>query len=268
VAAVAHTRAAGPPADRHPHWAGGAAPGGVQAGHPLWGAGLQAGGGFPGRGSRSTSPAASTTCCSPCRCRSCCSPGGTTSRRGTKRCGKARERPDRASRRADPPGGRPRALGRLPGHLPPADPAGRGHRSRQPGSASREHRGGRATYQAVCSPFRNDLPRRDRQVLRFAASSLGRAVGRVLVRAVRGEDPSVLGLTEGPYFDNQFAALRLDGRHARLELHKTLPGDPAPTSSVPRGASLGGGPPEGSYGRRWLVAVGWYHPTGWRKDDG
>jgi hypothetical protein len=64
----------------------------------------------------------------------------------------------------------------------------------------------------------------------------------------------VLGLTEGPYFDNQFAALRLDGRHARLELHKTLSGDPAPTSSVPRGAPPGGGRPKAATGCRWLVA--------------
>jgi hypothetical protein len=181
VAAVAHTRAAGPPADRHPHRAGGAVPGGVQAGHPLWGAGLQAGGGLPGHGSRSTSPAASTTCCSPCRCRSCGSPGGTTSRRGTKRCAKARGRPDRAGRRADPPGGRPRALGRLPGHLPPADPAARGRRSRPPGSASREHRGGRGDLSGglLALPQRPPPPRPPGPALcRLVVGSRGRPRAR------------------------------------------------------------------------------------------
>jgi hypothetical protein len=29
----------------------------------------------------------------------------------------------------------------------------------------------------------------------------------------------------GPYFDNQVATLRVDGRHAHLRLDKTIPGD-------------------------------------------
>jgi hypothetical protein len=83
--------------------------------------------------------------------------------------------------------------------------------------------------QAVCSPFRNDLDRRERRVLRFAASRPGRAIGRVLAATARVEQPTIRWrVTDGPYFDNQVATLRIRGRALEVDIDKTLPGDPHP----------------------------------------
>jgi hypothetical protein len=82
--------------------------------------------------------------------------------------------------------------------------------------------------QAVCSPFRNDLDRRGRRVLRFAASPPGR-IGRMLAAAARVELPRIRWrVTGGPYFDNQVATLRIRGRNLELDIDKTAPGDPHP----------------------------------------
>jgi hypothetical protein len=83
--------------------------------------------------------------------------------------------------------------------------------------------------QAVCSPFRNDLDRRGRRVLRFAASRPGRAIGRALAASARVEDPGVRWrITDGPYFDNQVATLRIRGRALEVDIDKTMAGDPQP----------------------------------------
>jgi hypothetical protein len=83
--------------------------------------------------------------------------------------------------------------------------------------------------QAVCSPFRNDLDRRDRRVLRFAASAPGRALGRALAAAARVEDPGIRWrVTDGPYFDNQVATLRIRGRALEVDIDKTVAGDRDP----------------------------------------
>ena len=83
--------------------------------------------------------------------------------------------------------------------------------------------------QVVCSPFRNDLDRRQRRVLRFAASRPGRAVGRALAAAARVEDPGIRWrVTDGPYFDNQVATLRIRGRALEVDIDKTVAGDPHP----------------------------------------
>jgi hypothetical protein len=83
--------------------------------------------------------------------------------------------------------------------------------------------------EAVCSPFRNDLDRHERLVLRFAQSRPGRAIGRALAGAARVEDPGVRWrLTDGPFFDNQVATLRIRGRTLEVDLDKTLAGDPHP----------------------------------------
>jgi hypothetical protein len=83
--------------------------------------------------------------------------------------------------------------------------------------------------QAVCSPFRNDLDHRARRVLRFAASRSGRAIGRALAGATRVEDPGIRWrVTDGPYFDNQIATLRIRGRALEIDIDKTVAGDPHP----------------------------------------
>jgi hypothetical protein len=84
-----------------------------------------------------------------------------------------------------------------------------------------------AVYQAVCSPFRNPLGRRERTVLRVARRLpvLDRAVRR-LAHAVGVTDPDVgWRLAQEPTFDNQLATLRFDGRRASLRIERTKPGD-------------------------------------------
>lgn len=52
------------------------------------------------------------------------------------------------------------------------------------------------------------------------------AAMRALAGAAGAPDPGLRWrLAEGPYFDNQVATLRLDGREARMKLDKTVPGD-------------------------------------------
>jgi hypothetical protein len=83
--------------------------------------------------------------------------------------------------------------------------------------------------QAVCSPFRNDLDRKERAVLRFAASLAGRYVGRFLTTAAHVEDPGVRWrITDGPFFDNQICTLRIRGRSLHIDIDKTPPGARSP----------------------------------------
>ena len=49
---------------------------------------------------------------------------------------------------------------------------------------------------------------------------------RALGRGAGAPDPDLRWrLADGPYFDNQVATVRLDGRRAKLKLEKTVPGD-------------------------------------------
>ena len=84
-----------------------------------------------------------------------------------------------------------------------------------------------AVYQAVCSPVRNPLSRRERTLLKLGHRSvvLSRAFRR-LARSVGVEDPEVgWRLAQQPTFDNQLATLRFDGREAFLRIEHTTPGD-------------------------------------------
>jgi hypothetical protein len=93
---------------------------------------------------------------------------------------------------------------------------------RGPGARSR-------VVQAVCSPFRNDLDLRERRVLRLAASWPGRVIGRVLAASARVEDPGIRWrVTDGPYFDNQVATLRVRGHSLEVDIDKTVAGEPDP----------------------------------------
>ncbi len=81
-------------------------------------------------------------------------------------------------------------------------------------------------WQAVCSPFRNALDSHEEHMIAFALSPAGRAVGRALARAAGARDPDIgWRFREGPFYDNQVATLRLDGREASVRLEKTV-GDP------------------------------------------
>jgi len=83
-----------------------------------------------------------------------------------------------------------------------------------------------AIYQAVCSPYRNPLELNERRAIRIGFSRPFTAAMRALAAAAGTADPGMRWrLAEGPYFDNQVATLRLDGREARMKLDKTVPGE-------------------------------------------
>ena len=96
-----------------------------------------------------------------------------------------------------------------------------------------------AVYQAVCSPFRNQLSRHERAMLRAGhRSSVLRRALRRLSHAVGVVDPEAgWRLAQDPTFDNQLATLRLEGRRAFLRIERTTPGDgtdPILTTSLER----------------------------------
>ena len=79
-----------------------------------------------------------------------------------------------------------------------------------------------SVYQAVCSPFRNPLDRKERASIRLLGSRPAHAIARRLARLAGVEDPAIRWrLTEGPYFNNQVASLRIRGREAWAKLEKT-----------------------------------------------
>ncbi len=76
-------------------------------------------------------------------------------------------------------------------------------------------------YQAVCSPYRNALDTGERRAIRAGLSRPATELMRRLAAAAGVEDPGIRWrLSEGPYFDNQVATLKLDGRSAELALDK------------------------------------------------
>lgn len=82
-------------------------------------------------------------------------------------------------------------------------------------------------YQAVCSPFRNPLNKKEQRVMRLGWSRLGKNTFRVLARLAGVKDPDIRwSLTHpAPWFNNQVATLEIAGRNARMRLEKTIPGD-------------------------------------------
>ncbi len=80
--------------------------------------------------------------------------------------------------------------------------------------------------QAVCSPYRNPLDERERQVVRAGFSRPFGLLARGLRRLAGAPDPGIRWrLLEGPYFDNQVGTVRLDGREAIVRLDKTVAGE-------------------------------------------
>ena len=76
-------------------------------------------------------------------------------------------------------------------------------------------------YQAVCSPYRNALDNRERRSIRLGLSRPAEAIARLLARGVGVADPGIRWrFAAGPYFDNQVATLKLDGRASELVLDK------------------------------------------------
>jgi hypothetical protein len=84
---------------------------------------------------------------------------------------------------------------------------------------------GSAVYQATCSPVRNALDRRERRMMRAAASRPAELLTRGLARAAGVEPPDIRWrFTQEPAFDNQVGTLELDGRSALVRIEKTTPG--------------------------------------------
>ncbi|NND74902.1 MAG: alkaline phosphatase family protein [Ilumatobacter sp.] len=76
-------------------------------------------------------------------------------------------------------------------------------------------------HQVVSSPIRNALRLRERLVLRFAVSRVGRAIGSWLERRVdRDVRTARWELTDGPLFNNGMGQLTFDGPTADLELER------------------------------------------------
>jgi hypothetical protein len=92
----------------------------------------------------------------------------------------------------------------------------------RPGAGVRSH-----VFQAVCSPYRNPLEERERRVIRIGMSGPFAFLTRALARAAGVDDPEVRWrmVGDGPWFDNQVATLRIDGRAIELRLDKAIPVD-------------------------------------------
>jgi PhoD-like phosphatase len=84
-----------------------------------------------------------------------------------------------------------------------------------------------AVYQAVCSPFRNQLPRPYRVALTLARRSrLLRLSARWAARAAGVRDPGIRWRTiQEPIFYNHLGRLEIDGRSLSLAIEYTRPGE-------------------------------------------
>jgi len=84
-----------------------------------------------------------------------------------------------------------------------------------------------AVWQAVCSPYRNPLDSRERHLIRAGMSRPAALLGRALSRLAGVAAPALRWrmVGDGPWFDNQFAALRIDGRKMEMRLEKAVPVD-------------------------------------------
>ncbi|MDP8976978.1 MAG: alkaline phosphatase family protein [Actinomycetota bacterium] len=84
-------------------------------------------------------------------------------------------------------------------------------------------------HQAVCSPLRNPLEPLVRRVHSFSMTRTSEVMNGLLARAAGWRPPPIdWRITHGPWFNNQVATLRTDGRTARLELERSTPGDSEP----------------------------------------
>lgn len=80
--------------------------------------------------------------------------------------------------------------------------------------------------QVVSSPIRNALSTRERRVIRFSLSRVGRSLGRGLRRSIRAEiTPLVWELDNGPYFANNIGLLAFtdDGQAPHLVIEHAHP---------------------------------------------
>ena len=84
-----------------------------------------------------------------------------------------------------------------------------------------------AVYQAVCSPFRNPLGKRNRRIMRACWTRPIAALTRGMAR-LAGVKPDAVTWSlchKRPWFDNQVASLELDGPRATVRFERALPKD-------------------------------------------
>jgi PhoD-like phosphatase len=75
-------------------------------------------------------------------------------------------------------------------------------------------------YQAVCSPLRHPLSRREQIAVRAAMSRPATLIARALAHGAGVTDPGPRWSVNRPNFHNQVATLVLDGRHSRLRIER------------------------------------------------
>jgi hypothetical protein len=83
-----------------------------------------------------------------------------------------------------------------------------------------------SVFQAVCSPFRNPLNRRERLTIRLAGTRGMELAAHALAKAAGVREPGIRWRLAGgrePWFDNQVGTIELEGRRARLFVEKTIP---------------------------------------------
>jgi hypothetical protein len=82
-------------------------------------------------------------------------------------------------------------------------------------------------YQAVCSPYRNPLDKRERQIINIGQSRPFAFATRALAAAAGVDEPELRWrmVGDGPWFDNALATLRIAGRQIELRLEKAVPVD-------------------------------------------
>jgi hypothetical protein len=82
-------------------------------------------------------------------------------------------------------------------------------------------------WQAVCSPYRNPLAKKERREIRIGMSRGLELVTRALAKLAGVREPGIgWRMTgDGPWFDNQVATLEIDGREIEMRLDKAVPVD-------------------------------------------
>ncbi len=82
-------------------------------------------------------------------------------------------------------------------------------------------------WQAVCSPYRNPLEKKERNQIRIGMSRGFEVFARALARLAGVRDPGIAWrlVADGPWFDNQVATLIVDGRELHMRLDKAVPVD-------------------------------------------
>jgi len=82
-----------------------------------------------------------------------------------------------------------------------------------------------AVYQAVCSPMRNPLDKREQRAIKSMFTKPVLAITQALSRAAGVTAPSIRWrrVGGGPWFDNQLATLDIDGRHMDFRIERARP---------------------------------------------